>query len=138
MLRPGAWVTRAELHPSAEYPEIPVLLEYSVAPARDVGLARRSPSLYVLWRWQPDLRQWRELGRVASDSWDWAIDLRPLAIRALAQGRGETADAAAVDLSRIARDISVFLDKQLEILPPADRARLIGILHDQFATRFIA
>lgn len=130
LLRLGAIITPAELRPTPDYPEIPVLLEYSTAPSHAAGARRRSDSLYVLWRWQDGA--WCELGRAASASWEWAVDLRPLAIRALAQ---EKAVEAAPDLPAIAHHIAGFLDEQLKILKPPDRARLLGILHDQFASR---
>jgi hypothetical protein len=133
LLRPGAWVTRAELRPAPNYPEIPVLLEYSMAPSHASGAGRRSDGLYVLWRWSGDANDWRELGRSCSAAWEWALDLRPLAIRALAQE-----SAIQCDMGLIAREITTFLDAKLHILAPPDRVRLLGILHDQFASRLSA
>lgn len=136
LLRLGAIVTPAELRPTPDYPEIPVLLEYSTAPSHAAGARRRSDSLYVLWRWQDGA--WCELGRAASASWDWALDLRPLAIRALSEASGEKPVEKEPDLPAIAANISLFLDRKLQALKPADRARLLGILHDQFASRLSA
>lgn len=137
-LRAGAWVTWPELHPTRDYPEIPVLLEYSKAPAYGEPGKRRADALYVLWRWVPELHQWREIGRAASFAWEWAVDFRPLAIRALTEGRGTITAEPALDLAEIAGEIGDFLDKRLDILKPADRERILGILHDEFATRFSA
>jgi hypothetical protein len=133
LLRPGAWVTKAALRPTLEYPEIPVLLEYSMAISHREGARRRSEGLYVLWRWEN--QKWHELGRSLSAAWEWAVDLRPLAIRALAEARGDKTIETAPDLAAIAGEISTYLDERVNILKPPDRARLLGILHDQFATR---
>lgn len=89
LLRPGALVRAAQLRPSANYPEIPVILEYSHAPAAGIPGNRRADGLYVLWQWSHEMQRWQELGRVTSRDWDWAVYLRPLAVRALAQGRTE-------------------------------------------------
>jgi hypothetical protein len=131
----GSWVSSAPLRPTSAYPEIPVLLEHGLMPARGIIGHRRSDSLYVLWRWETAAREWRELGRAVAESWEWAIELRPLAIRALAQ---EKAAECAPDLPALASEINTFLDSRLKILKPPDRARLLGILHDQFASRLSA
>jgi len=134
LLRPGAWASAAELRPSADYPPIPVLLEYTSGAVRGVAGHRRADSLYVLWRWEPG--RWRELGRASSLAWEWALDLRPLAIRALAEARGDLPIVVmAPDFAAIAIEISGFLDEHLRILSPGDRIRLLGVLHDQFAAR---
>jgi hypothetical protein len=137
LLRPGARVSAEQLRPSADYPEIPVILEYSVAAASGIKGNRRAPALYVLWRWKPEIQQWYEVGRACSHSWEWAIDLRPLAIRALAEAR-DTAETVGVstNLNEIAEMIEAFVENQLSFLLPPDKPRLLAILHDQFAARF--
>jgi hypothetical protein len=99
----------------------------------------RCDGLYVLWLWQPRIQQWRELARAVSEAWEWAVELRPIALRALKEARGEaSAGRKAADLDGIADDISVFLDKQLDSLEPANRARLLEIIYDQVASRLSA
>lgn len=139
LLRPGAFVSRAQLRPSDDYPEIPIILEYSTAPAEIIGARRQSCGLYVLWRWHPGALEWREIGRALAASWEWALDLRPLAIRALAEARGAGGAAEkGADLTQIADSLTVFVDKQLNHLKPADRVYVLGILHDHFAARWSA
>jgi hypothetical protein len=139
LFRPGARVEPAELRPTSDYPEIPVILEYSIAPASGIKGNRRAPGLYVLWCWRAEAEQWHEIGRASSYSWEWAIDLRPLAIRALSQARAGARDAEnSTDLAAIADSLTLFVDKQLDHLQPAERAMVIGILHDHFAARFCA
>jgi len=137
----GAWVNFAKLRPSAAYPELPVLLEYGVGAAiQHSGTPDlKRPSLYVLWRWKPEIHGFHEIGRASSFSWEWAEELRPLAVRALAEARGGAATPEnAADLVAIARTITAFTDKRLGILEARDRARLLGILHDYFASRLSA
>lgn len=139
LLKRGAFVSLAQLQPSDNYPEIPVILEYSVGPAEGIPGHRRAPGLYVLWRWQAENHQWQEVGRSASASWEWALDLRPLAIRALADGRGVSSPGEnRANLAEIADTLTVFIDKQLNRLKPVERAQVMGILHDHFAARFCA
>lgn len=137
LLRPGAWVRFAELRPSLKYPELPVLLEYSLGPAHGIAGHRRCDNVCVLWRWNSAEQSWRELGRAMSASWEWALDLRPLAIRALAEARHGVAEPveAGPDLPAIAARLSGLLDEHLEILSETDRARVVCFLHDEFARR---
>lgn len=133
----GKWVSEAELRPTAEYPEIPVLLESSIGRAVGEPGHRRRLQLYVLWRWSPADRAWEELGRAQSFSWEWALDLRPLALRALEGARGAPLEVEAepTHVIEIAAGITKFLDKRLDTLEPPERIKLLGILHDHFAAR---
>lgn len=134
MLRPGAIVTPAELHPGSEYPATPVLLEYA---ARGVGTGtghNRRASVYVLWRYHSN--EWVEIGRAVSESWTWALDLGPIARRALAESRSVSV-VVVVDVRQIAVRIANLLDAELRALNAGDRQRILAILHDQFACRFL-
>jgi hypothetical protein len=139
MLRPGALVTPAELHPGSEYPATPVLLEYAAAgiPGTNVGTGtghNRRASVYVLWRYHSS--EWVEIGRAVSESWTWALDLGPIARRALAESRSVSV-VVVVDVRQIAVRIANLLDAELRALNAGDRQRIIAILHDQFACRFL-
>lgn len=83
-------------------------------------------------------RGWRELGRAIATAWEWAVVLRPLALRALEKPGEKNDYEIPPDLHTIAGRISAFLDEQLGLLSPPDRFRLLAILHDQFATRLSA
>jgi hypothetical protein len=131
ILRPGSTVTDAELRPSEEYPEMPVLLEYAQVAAQGRRGHNRRESLYVLWRF--DGATWIELGRSMSASWEWAIDLRPLAVRALDQRPHVMRDLAAAQ-----KRIAAALAQELEGLESADQWRVLGIIHDQLACRVAA
>lgn len=134
---PGKTVTEAELCPP-EYPATPILLEY----AGPVGGARghkRNEYLYILWRYEREENVWAELGRSQSVSWEWTHDLGPIAIRALREARGPvSAVEVMANLVLISGQISVFLDTTLRHLDHRDRARVLAVLHDQFASRLVA
>jgi hypothetical protein len=86
--RPGSMVTDAELRPSLAFPLVPIALEYFRGPAYGIPGHRRSDYIYILWRYELELDVWRELGRASSFAWEWAVELRPLAVRALKEARG--------------------------------------------------
>lgn len=131
--RPGEVVSCARLRPSLEYPEIPIILEQGLAPAHGIPGHRRCDMVTILWRWDATLRKWRELGRTVSVGCEWAVEMRPLAIRALAEAHGGT--VVLIDELAIVSRISEFLDHEVSVLGPSDRLRLLGVIHDQLAMR---
>lgn len=133
--RPGATLTDAEIRPGPEYPEIPIVLEYTPGPVYGIPGRRRRDSIYILWRYERDCDAWSELARAASVAWEWAIDLRPIAVRALREAHG-TAIAVVDELPAVSRRIATFLDLEMQRLEQRDRQRLLAVLHDEFASRF--
>ena len=130
ILRPGTTVTETELWPDG-YPPTPVLLEYAPPlPGHGRG-HNRGDQLYILWKFDREKNEWVELGRARSVSWEWAIDLRPLAVRALAEARSVV--AVLPNLVGIAARISGFLDGELKPLEVPDRQKVLSVIHDQFA-----
>lgn len=140
-LRPGATVSDAQLHPSPDYPETPILLEYARGPAYGIPGHKRCDSIYILWRYDHHSNEWREIGRAVSVAWEWAIELRPLATRALREARS-CSDSLQVevmpDIPAIAGRITVFLDRELTTLEAPQRMKVLGVLHDVFAARLCA
>jgi hypothetical protein len=128
--RPGAVLTDAEL-------VSPIALEYMRGPAYGIPGRRRSDSIYILWRYEDATGAWRELGRAVSFSWEWAAELRPLAVRALREARGGHMEIMP-DLFAIAGRIALVLDRELKSLDPPHRHKVLGVLHDQFAARLCA
>ena len=136
----AARVNLAELRPSLDYPEIPVLLEHTKGEAQGIAGNRRAPSLYVLWRWVPETQEFFEMGRAASFSWEWAYDLGPLA-----KPRSRVGWRAAPRRPRARSICRKWRPKYRSsstngwmILKPVERERLLGILHDQLAARLSA
>ena len=134
ILRPGTVVTDAQLHPTGEYPETPIVLECAPEPARIRGghHANRE-QVYVLWRLDVARNEWAEIGRSRALSWEWAVDLRPLAMRALAQRAVVMPDLLAVE-----RRIAEALRRELDGLEPPQLCRVLAIMHDQLAQRVAA
>lgn len=135
--RPGATLTDAELRPSPDYPLTPVVLEFFRGPAYGIPGNRRSDYIYILWRYEDASNAWRELGRAVSFSWEWAAELRPIAVRALREARHGQSEIMP-DLSAIAGRIALVLDRELKSLDPPHRHKILGVLHDQFAARLCA
>lgn len=139
LLRPGSVVNPSELRPDNRWPETPIVLEYARGAAFGPPGRRRREQIYILWRYDMETGAWRELGRSISESWEWALDLRPLAVRALKEARSRSGVIEiTADLPAIAARIATFLDGELKPLEARDRARVVGVLHDQFAKRLIA
>lgn len=134
LLRPGASLSPAELRPADHFPEIPIVLEYLPGPAH--GRKRRD-QVYILWRLDWDTHEWREIARAVSESWHWASELRPIAVRALKEARSRHDLVALPDLHAIERRIAHFLDSELKPLDASDRVRVIAMLHDQLASKLV-
>ena|SRR5579872_3669870 len=115
-MKPGATVPESSLRPSPEFPPTPVVLEFAGR------CGHETESLHVLWLLRD--RQWFELGRAQSKSWEWAIDLRPIAVRALAQ----QADPGRVDILTLVGRLNAALDFILSALDPDDKPAACAIL----------
>lgn len=135
--RPGATLTDVELHPTPEYPATPIALEHMRGPAYGIPGHRRTDSIYILWRYDRETNAWRELGRAVSYAWEWAAELRPIAVRALREARGGNLELMP-DYPAIAGRIAEFLDGELKSLEVLDRQKVLGVIHDQFAARLCA
>jgi hypothetical protein len=135
--RPGTVLTDAELRPTDAFPLMPIVLEFFRGPAYGIPGHRRSDYVYILWRYDDDTNAWRELGRAASCAWEWAVELRPIAVRALREARGANLEIMP-DFPAIAGRIALFLDAELKPLEPLHRIKVLGVLHDAFAARLCA
>jgi hypothetical protein len=133
--RAGSLVSLAALRPGPEYPETPVVLEYATLPAP--GRHRRD-SVYILWRWDAAAGEWRELARSICESWQWASDLRPVAVRALKEARSAAVLQIVPDVRVVAARIAEVLERELRGLEPHDRFRVVSLLHDRLAARLCA
>jgi hypothetical protein len=138
ILKPGSVVAPSQLRPDDRFPETPVLLEYTPGEAYGPAGRRRRDAIYILWLYNQAKDDWREMGRAVSYSWEWAVELRPLAARTLKEARSSVEIAKLTDVPAIAERIATFLDHELTPLDPCDRLRVIGVLHDQFASRLVA
>jgi hypothetical protein len=139
LLRPGHRVPWTELWPTPDHPKIPILLECAGAASGKAASGWRrhgQEDLYILWRFDPVDKKWRELGRSVSDSWTWAIDLRPLAIRAIEESKGTAVEVFA-DFMLVIQRLQRLLDLELDKLPHKERGRAIAVLHDELCSRLL-
>jgi hypothetical protein len=130
IVRPGSVVTDAQLWPSEKAPRIPIVLECASVPGQGKRGHNRREWLYILWRYSPDQNEWTEIGRSFSVAWEWACELRPLAVRALRQG-----PTVAINFLEVQRRIRALLDQELNGLEDPARWGVLSILHDQLACR---
>jgi len=128
LMRPGITVTDAELRPTAEYPETPVLLEYAQVAAQAHRGHNRRESLYVLWRFDAEGNRWHELGRAYAQSWECALELRAIAVRALRPRVDVMPDLTAIEAR-----IRAALAGELAQIEPGYRGQVLAIIHDQLA-----
>jgi hypothetical protein len=135
IMRPGSIVAMAALWPTPAHPEIPILLECAGNPNPARGHNRHAQSdTYILWRFDPAIKEWVELARSSSESWTWAMDLRSVAIRALEESRGRQIQVFA-GLHDVLVRMRQMLDREIQQLPPPDRGRAVAVLHDEFCFR---
>lgn len=135
IFRPGSIVSEADLWPEGSPPGAPVLLEGAMIAGDGPASKRRMDQLYVLWRYNAEMNAWTELGRARSVSWEWAIELRPLAVRAMQEQRGHGAVSSAADHPAIAARIRNVFEGELQELADADKWRVLAIIHDELAGR---
>jgi hypothetical protein len=129
ILKPGASASESALRPDKRYPESPLVLECAGPHGK------RGDYLYILWQLREG--QFEELGRSRSRAWEWSLDLRPLAVRALASPQS---DAGLVE---IAAQLEMALTNEVSRLGVAtmdrsSREAVFSILHDRIAERLAA
>lgn len=133
-LRPGARIDHAALWPTPQHPRVPVLLECAGSDGTGWG-HRRSPLIYILWRYDQDQGEWIELARAVGQAWDWCEVLGPVAARALAE---QLPVRPPPDVGALAQRMARLLDDELGAVAPEERWKLLAIIHDQLAWRFTA
>jgi len=131
-IAPGRYVEESELRATPAHPAIPILLECCLLGKVQSG-HRRSPMTYILWRYEN--RAWHEIARSEGLSWEWAIDLRPIAIRALEAAHGRKSEPSKPDLEATTVRIAEFLDWELAAIEAVHRAQILAALHDVLAAR---
>lgn len=130
LFRVGAKVSPQELG------EHPVLLEFA-GPQGVWQKGKRRPNLWILWRYDWDAKDWREIARVLAYAWEWAPILRGAAIDAL-----HPVETAAVDAVQRGREVTDELlqsiDAALKAELPAVRALVLTSIYDGMAGRIVA
>jgi|SRR5579862_120005 len=131
VLRPGDVIPEKLLRPTETYPPQPICLECA-GPIGD-----QKETLYVLWRYEG--RLWVEIARARSRTFDWAIDIRPLAVRALSeQGYPIRKLLDPEQLAQLAARITELLDKEIAAIDPEFVNAVLCVAHDGIAARLAA
>jgi hypothetical protein len=131
LLKPGAVIDEKELWPTADYPAVPLLLEFAGNDHTGHG-HRRSNDIYVLWRYDGD--RWTELVRSAGRGADWIEHLKPVALRELARTAPPADPDAAAGIS--SRVLGV-LDRELELLDAEARHLVMAFVYQEFTSRTV-
>jgi hypothetical protein len=130
LLRPGQQIDESELWPSEDWPEVPVLLE--CAGITEVGWGhRRSVYTYILWRYERDRGEWREIARTTGTSSEWCCILGPIA-RSLVVG--EIPARPKCEIVDLAEQLVAAIEELvLRRLTDADCMMLLSHLHELLA-----
>lgn len=123
----------SELCPDGRFPRTPLLIEHAGAESPEKGWKRhKCDNTVILWRYDRELGEFGEVGRVAAPSGLWAALLEPLVRDAL---RRDAGGSPAPDVDLIRSRITRFLAAEFDIISDADRARVLCLVHDELAAR---
>lgn len=128
LFRPNQTIEEAELRPSPDYPETPLLLECA-GPAAPAWGHKRAKQLYILWKYNPSRNDWDEVARTAAADRDWTVDLGPIAKRLVHP------KPILIDAPRIADRVLVKLEDELEPLERCAQRLVLLAVYDRFASR---
>jgi len=124
--RPGATVSSGEL------PDPAVILECA-GKAGAWRPGKQRPTTWILWRLDRSTWTWEEIARASSLNWEWAIDLRPVAIRALHPR------PLFLDIHRhcasVAEELVTSIDRRLIREPEELKVNVLSELYDLVAGR---
>jgi hypothetical protein len=123
IVRPGALIG---IH---EMPEPAVVLECAGNDGSGRG-HRRAEDVYILWRYDRRRGEWAELARARSVNWEWALDLRPIARRAL-EGPPPNAPEERTAIARVLN----LVDAEIEGAGQQTLLDVMAALHDRLAAR---
>jgi hypothetical protein len=129
-LRPGSRVHEADLRPTPDHPETPLLIEYAGNDRTGRG-HNRSNDIHVLWKYE--INGWVELARVTSQGPEWVTHLMPMALKHM---RGSIPNDAEI-AGKATRRILEVLDRELEGLAADGRERAMSFLYDEFTARLL-
>jgi len=124
-LRPGATLDRAKL------PNPAVLLECAGNSGPGTGHNRRE-YLYVLWRYDRSMHDWRDIAQARSVDREWMLALGPAAMRALDP---RAAGRAAMDYGGIADRVFSLLEAELSEAPVEASRAVLALLGKRIDAR---
>lgn len=131
-LKPGSTIEESELWPTPHHPPVPVILECCLLGESGWG-HKRSLFTYILWKYSAG--KFEEIARTKAQHWEWAIELREAAIRAL-EVRGKF-PVVLPDIEALAGRIQKLLTVELAGLDLQDQRKILAVLHDYFAVHLV-
>lgn len=120
-----------------ELGERPVVLECA-GPQGTFKRGRHRLTLWILWRYDWQEKDWREIARAQSLNWDWAIILRDPAIRALqlSEKTGQLPDLAERG-REVTEELLRAIDTALLVELPEVRTFVLVSIYDRMAGRIV-
>ena len=120
-------------------PKYPIVLECAGTqnPRDGVKSTRHWPTLYLLWRFDPRSEAYQEIARALSDNWDWAVELRPIAIRLLEEAQGRAVEVYQ-GLDLVFSRIESLVAREIATVAPRDRNRAVNFFHDLLCAKLAA
>jgi hypothetical protein len=116
--------------------EKPVLLEF----CGPQGAWKRRPreNLWILWRYDQEACDWREIARASAFGWEWALILRQPAIEALRPAAAETPRGAGDRGREVTAELLRTIDSAVSLELPAVRKAVMSAVYDSLAGRLAA
>jgi hypothetical protein len=133
LFQPGARIPTAELPPAA------VALEYCGPQGTWRQRNREREFLWILWRYDWEAADWREIARAVSRDWHWALVLRAPAILALGRPAVDLAEVDPVERGQAVTDeLLAGIDSAVSLELPAVRMAVLTSIYDSLAGRIVA
>jgi hypothetical protein len=122
--------------PAAELPRGAIALEY----AGPQGAWKRHPreNLWILWRFDQEAQDWREIARASAFGWEWALILRQPAIEALRPPAAEAPRGAGARGREVTAELLRTIDSAVSLELPAVRMTVLASVYDSLAGRLAA
>lgn len=131
LLRPGQQIDEAELWPSEDWPGVPVLLECAGITEPGWG-HRRSSYCYIVWQYDREAGEWREVARTTAVDSEWCYVLGPIARRLVV---GEVLPRPRREIIDLADQLIIAINEVvLSHLTESDAAAVLARLHDILAS----
>lgn len=129
-VKPGQKIGIGELRPSAEFPEVPIVVECLVTTDAFDG----EQSLARLWRYDGERSEWRELAQADGDR--WAKPLIEEALKYLPEGKNATAADHAARLAKnrpqdLWANIKTYIDQETERASPLHRLEVLEFIETE-------
>ncbi len=115
----------------------PVLLEFA-GPQGTWARKKKRAYLWILWRYDWEIKDWMEVARATAHGWEWALILRGPAIRALAPREATMAPDPSTRGREVTEELLEAIDAALVLELSAVRALVLTSIYDRMAGRIVA